>query len=75
MNELIINNKVECKLSASCNCGGANTNIVPKKGKFPRTYKSQQLEANTTVESKTMPPVCCNVKAHLRFCVSDASVF
>ena len=50
-------------------------NIGPKKCKFPRTYKSQQLEANTTVESKTMPPVCCNVKAHLCFCVSDASGF
>ena len=55
------------KLSESCNCGGANMNIGPKKCKFPRTYKSQQLEANTTVESKTMPPVCCNVKAHLCF--------
>ena len=29
--------------------------------KFPRTYKSQQLEANTNVESKTMPPVQCVV--------------
>ena len=42
---------------------------------FPRAYKSQQLESNTIVESKTMPPVCCNVKAYLCFCVSDVSGF
>ena len=45
------------KLSVSSDCGGANTKIGPEKDKFPRTYKSQQLEANTTVESKTMPSV------------------
>ena len=61
--------------SKAPHCGGANMNIGPKKCKFPRTYNSQQLEANTTVESKTMPTVCCNVNAHLRFCVSDASGF